>query len=263
MTDAPDFTALWRGVTVGLLLPDPAFGAAVDIDGLLVEPELHFAATAHSSRLMLMPRAGTFSRLLLEWESLPEIGVFTVGSLPPHPFDDAQTSRLETWMRDVAVLCHGSRDRIREAAERAVRDASEGHGTSLPPNTAPRTHLVSARIGTRVVGPDQGSPFGVVDVTAPRLVGPDTEAPGTSLDAVSFVERGGGADLGRRVTRRLGDEVVDVSFEIDDPRVAVSDLVGWYDQHIFREVLFDDVWQVYVHLIAGLDAPANVAYFGD
>ncbi|BDZ51861.1 hypothetical protein GCM10025867_41020 [Frondihabitans sucicola] len=164
MTPTESHTARWRELTVGLLLPDVAFGAAVDIEGLLVEPELHFAATPVSSRLLLMPRAGTFSRLLLEWENLPEIGVFTASTITVAPLLPDQIARLETWMRDVAVVCHANRDRIREASERAVRDAAAGLDTSLPPNEAARAHVVSAHVGTSVVGPQPGSTFGVVDV---------------------------------------------------------------------------------------------------
>lgn len=241
----------WREITIGLILPDSAFGAAVDVDDLLDDPELHFAATASSSRLMLMPQAGAFSRLLLEWETLPEIGVFTSSALTLAPVMPDQLARLETWMRDVAVVCHGLRDRIREAAERAVRDAALGHDTSLPANVAPRSHLVSAQVGTSVAGPGEASPFGVVDVEA---------VPG-SIDEMRFVRRETGETLGRRITRRDGDEIVDVALLPVADGVDVAELVTWYDQHIAREVLFDDVWQVYVHLIAGLDAPASIRYF--
>jgi hypothetical protein len=247
----PDFTLLWRDLTVGLALPDRAFGAAVDVDGLLSEPELHFAATPTSSRLMLMPRLGTFSRLLLEWETLPEIGVFTPSqALAAEKFDDDQMARLETWMRDVAVVLHANRDRIREASERVVTDAALGLDTSLPAEAAPHTHIVSAHVGTRVAGPPSGARHDVVEVN------------GTVPDASEFRDRSTGALLGRRLTHRGDDDIVDVTYLPVADGVAESDLVAWYDQHIFREVLFDDVWQVYVHLMAGLDAPANVVYFG-
>jgi hypothetical protein len=258
----PDFTLLWRELTVGLALPDRAFGAAVDVDSLLLEPELHFAATPTSSRLMLMPRLGVFTRLLLEWETLPEIGVFTAsqGLLSeklglPETFDNNELKRLETWMRDVAAVLHANRDRIREAAERVVRDAAQGLDTSLPTGTPPHTHVVSARVGTRVAGPVSGALHAVVDVTGPVAETPDT-------DVSDFTDHVTAQVLGRRITRRADGEVVDVLFVPVNDGVTEADLVLWYDQHIFREVLFDDVWQVYVHLIAGLDAPANVVYFG-
>ncbi|GAA4677966.1 hypothetical protein [Frondihabitans cladoniiphilus] len=263
MTRSPSLgsAALWHELTVGLVLPDRVFGAAVDIDGLLSDPELHFAATLTTSRLLLMPRAGSFARLSLEWETLPEIGVFTA-AMPPG--DDSLTAddrgRLETWMRDVASSCHALRDRIRESAERAVRDASEGQDTSLPESLPPHAHVVSAHVGTRVVGPSEGSPVGAVDVA-----GAGSGAAHPPLDAVTdesvFVERATGRVLGRRRTTRVEGEVVAVDYRAEDARVGRADLVRWYDQHIDREVLFDDVWQVYVHLLAGLEAPATVAYF--
>ncbi|MCU1526917.1 MAG: hypothetical protein JWP75_680 [Frondihabitans sp.] len=252
----PDFTLLWRDLTVGLALPDRAFGAAVDVDSLLIEPELHFAATPTSSRLMLMPRLGTFARLLLEWETLPEIGIFTASqAFLPEKFDEEQLRRLETWMRDVAVVLHANRDRIREAAERVVRDAAQGLDRSLPTGSSAHTHVVSAHVGTRVTGPAAGASHAVVDVIGPVADTGDT-------DISEFTDRVTGVRLGRRLTRRADDEVVEVVYLPLAEGVTETDLVLWYDQHIFREVLFDDVWQVYVHLIAGLDAPANVVYFG-
>lgn len=188
-------TPLWRDLTVGLSLPDAAFGAAIDIDGLLVEPDLHYTATAESSRLLLMPRAGTFTRLLLEWETLPEIGIFSATSFPADAFDSAELARLETWMRDAAFLLHSHRDLIRGSAERAVADAASGRDTSLPRTTTPSSHVVSVHVGTRV-----GEPF------------------------------------------------------------ETGDAAQTYDQHIFRELLFDDLWQAHVHLLAGLDAPASITY---
>lgn len=249
----------WRGFSAGLVLPDRAFGAAIDVDGLLIDPDLHFAATPTMSRLMLMPRAGTFSRLLLEWETLPEIGEFTAAVFPagaPSPFDAREIARLETWMRDVASMLHANRDRIRESAERCVRDASAGLDRSLPGALPDRAHVVSAVVGTRVDGPSVGSLFGVVDVL------PETESP--ERDTVVFVERSTGRRLGHRVTDRRGDQVIDVRLVVDgsDPRPGRDELATWFDQHIEREVLFDDVWQVYVHLLAGLEAPASVGYFG-
>jgi hypothetical protein len=239
----PPARVVWRELTVGLVLPERAFGAAVDVDGLLVEPDLHFTAAPTTSRLMLMPQAGAFSRLLLEWETLPEIGVFTAGTLGPSVFTAGQVARLETWMRDVAVVLHANRDRIRESAERAVRDASAGLATSLPGRLPEHAHVVSATVGTRVTGPAEGARFGVVDVVPAAEPGAGT----------LFVERGSGRLLGRRSG----------AGELDPARgtgVGDDDLAGWYDQHIFREVLFDDVWQVHVHLVAGLEPPANVTY---
>lgn len=184
---------LWRDLTVGLTLPDAAFGAAVDIDGLLVEPDLHYTATAAESRLLLMPRAGTFTRLTLEWETLPEIGRFASATFPPgaeSPFDPDETGRLETWMRDAAFLLHSHRGLIRESAERAVADAAGGLATSNPREAPAHTHVVSVHVGTRVGLPP------------------------------------------------LADS----------------------EQHVFREVLFDDLWQAHVHLLAGLEAPASITY---
>ncbi|AMM21932.1 hypothetical protein AX769_19525 [Frondihabitans sp. PAMC 28766] len=266
-------TVLWRGLTVGLVVPARAFGAAVDIDGLLIEPDLHFAATPTTSRLMLMPRAGAFSRLLLEWETLPEIGVFTASAWGPAPFADTELARLETWMRDVAVTLHSTRDRIREASERAVHDASSGLDTSLPTTVPEGAHVVSAVVGTRVSGPHPDAPFGVVDVSPARATGPES---GEML----FTQRSTGRLLGRRITTRDGDEIASARFEpavdasdtsadgtsahgtsADGARAATeADLAEWYEQHIFREVLFDDVWQVYVHLAAGLEPPVSVLY---
>lgn len=266
MSPSPGSSSPWHDLTVGLLLPDAAFGAAVDIDGLLRDPELHYAATTKTSRLMLMPRIGTFSRLLLEWETLPEIGVFTVGSLTPSPLSAEQIGRLETWMRDVAVVCHANRDRIRETSERAVRDAASGLDTSLPPSGAPHAQIVSAHIRTSVTGPPPGSAFGVVDVIAPMRL-PHDSAPADdgateSGDEMRFVARDSGTLLGRRITHRRGDAVMGVALESFADGVDAGDLTAWYDQHIAREVLFDDVWQVYVHLIAGLDAPSSIRYAG-
>ncbi|RKR72996.1 hypothetical protein C8E83_0078 [Frondihabitans australicus] len=251
---------LFRGLTVGLVLPDRAFGAAVDIDGLLVEPDLHFQATARSSRLLLMPRLGAFSRLLLEWENLPEIGTFTARTFPPGagaaaPFDDDELHRLETWMRDVAVLLHQHRDRIRASAERAVRDASAGLDTSLPDEVPEHSHVVSAVIGTRVAGPSASTPFGVVDVSEPRIL---PSRPST--DEMLVTERSTGRLLGRRITERAGDEIVSVDLHPELPAVDEALLSSAYEQHIVREVLFDDVWQTFVHLLAGLEAPASVTY---
>jgi hypothetical protein len=234
---------VWRELTVGLVLPDRAFGAAVDVDGLLVEPDLHFAATPTTSRLMLMPRLGAFARLLLEWETLPEIGVFTAGAFGPSVFTDRETAALETWMRDVAGVLHANRGRIRESAERAVRDASAGLDTSLPAELPSHAHLVSATVGTRVTGPEGGDPLGVVDV----------EPAAEPADGMLFVQR----DTGRMLGRRTAAGALDPAGSAD---VTADDLAGWYDQHISREVLFDDVWQVYVHLVAGLEPPANVTY---
>lgn len=247
MIPVPSLSSDWRQLTVGLVLPDVAFGAAVDVDDLLDEPELHFSATPSSSRLLLLPRAGSFTRLVLEWENLPEIGVFTAGAAPGDALPPEQTARLETWMRDVAVICHAMRDAIREASERAVDDAAAGASESLPRREAASTRVVSAHIGTSVAGPDPALPFGVVDV----VVG---DHPGLML----FVDRATGETLGRRITTRDGDEVVAVRFEPLAASVQPALLQAWYDQHIAREVLFDDVWQVYVHLITGLDAPASV-----
>lgn len=261
-TPPSDHATSWRELTVGFVLPDEAFGAAVDVEGLLFDPELHYTAQPTTSRLMLMPRAGTFTRLLLEWENLPEIGVFTSGSLGADAPPPDDVSRLETWMRDVAVVCHTHRDRIREASERAVRDATLGLDDSLPAHGALHAdvahthvvaaHVVSAHVGTSVRGPSPSARVGVVDVVA---------EPGRA-DEVRFVERETGRVLGRRITRRSGDDIVDTALVDDAPGVTRADLAGWYDQHIAREVLFDDVWQVYVHLIAGLDAPASVRYLG-
>jgi hypothetical protein len=257
-----DATGLWRGLTVGFALPDRAFGAAVDVDELLGEPELHYQASPETSRLLLLPRAGTFTRLTLEWETLPEIGVFFPPPLPasfgPGPFDEAETSRLETWMRDVAVVLHSNRDRIRATAERAVRDAAAGCEESLPAAAPPRAHVVSARVGTRVAGPTPGSPFGVVDVT--RAPASD-DAP--DLDEATFVERSTDRPLGSRVTLRAddGDGIAGVAYEATAAGVTTRDLESWYDQHIAREVLFDDVWQALTHLVAGLETPASVQYF--
>jgi len=257
VTNAESPTTAWRGLTVGLAIPDVAFGAAVDVDDLLVEPELHFTAAPSSSRLLLMPRAGSFTRLLLEWENLPEIGVFTAGTFGASPLAPGDVDRLETWMRDVAVLCHAARGTIREAAERAVRDAALGLDTSLPEAGDGRldgagggsAHVVSARVGTSVAGPL--ARYGVVDVI------PSDE----SHDEMWFVARATGARLGRRQTVRVGGEVLDVVVEPLAPDVRRSTLTGWFDQHIAREVLFDDVWQANVHLLAGLDAPASIRYF--
>jgi hypothetical protein len=254
-----DATGLWRGVTVGFSLPDRAFGAAVDVDELLADPELHYQAAPETSRLLLLPRAGTFSRLTLEWETLPEIGVFAAPPLPaglgPSPFDETETWRLETWMRDVAGVLHANRDRIRATAERAVSDAAAGRDESLPREASPRAHVVSARVGTRVAGPTPGSRFGVVDVArAPVVAG----AP--ALDEVVFVERSTGRPLGSRVTVRSDDGIAGAAYEATAPGVTTRDLEGWYDQHIAREVLFDDVWQALTHLVAGLETPASVQY---
>ncbi|ARC57664.1 hypothetical protein AS850_11335 [Frondihabitans sp. 762G35] len=260
MSVVVDATGLWRGLTVGFALPDRAFGAAVDVDGLLGDPELHYQASPETNRLLLMPRAGTFARLTLEWETLPEIGVFAAPPLPAalaaSPFDEAETSRLETWMRDVAGVLHANRDRIRATAERAVSDAAAGLDESLPREAPPRAHVVSSRVGTRVAGPDPGSRFGVVDVVrAPISAG----AP--ALDEALFVDRETGRPLGSRVTLRAADGIAGAAYEATATGVTTRDLQGWYDQHIAREVLFDDVWQALTHLVAGLETPASVQYF--
>lgn len=261
MVDAGTRPPLWRGLTVGIALPDRAFGAAIDIDGLLVEPDLHFQATPGSSRLMLMPRLGAFTRLLLEWETLPEIGRFTATTYPQGAgaagaFDARQLARLETWMRDVAVVLHENRDLVRASAERAVRDASTGAETSLPDAVPPRSHVVSAVVGTRVTGPSADSAIGVIDVGAPVILPHRPES-----DEMVFTERATGRIVGRRITERSGDDIVSVELRPEGPGTTEAVLAAAYEQHIVREVLFDDLWQTFVHLIAGLEAPASVAYF--
>jgi len=250
----------WRDVTIGFVLPEIAFGAAVSIDGLLEEPELHFAPGPAGSRLTLIPRVTTFARLLLEWETLPELGTFTASSLPGTAalsFDAAELARIGQWMRDVATHLHAYRRRIVEASERAIRDASAGLDRSMPeePTTHDSNvrgvHVVSARIGTRVAGPTGPEGLGVVDLL------PDPAGDGV------FVERATRRILGRRSTLRRADGGVEVDYRVDDDapqNVGRTELDGWYDQHIAREVLFDDVRQTYVHLIAGLDAPLSVSY---
>jgi hypothetical protein len=260
VVDAGTRPPLWRGLTVGIALPDRAFGAAIDIDGLLAEPDLHFQATQGSSRLMLMPRLGAFTRLLLEWETLPEIGRFTATTYPQGSgaagtFDERELARLETWMRDVAVVLHENRDLIRASAERAVRDASAGAETSLPDHLPPRTHVVSAIVGTRVTGPAADSELGVIDVGAPRIL---PHRPGS--DEMVFTERATGRVVGRRITERSGDDIVSVELRPEVPGTTEATLAAAYEQHIVREVLFDDLWQTFVHLVAGLEAPASVAY---
>ena len=267
----PPAPPAWHDLEVGLVLPDRAFGAAVDVEGLLDEPDVHYSATLGSSRLLVMPRAGTFSRLSLEWQTLPEVGVFAAHSFPPEEYDPGELARLETWMRDVASTCQALRGRIRESAERVVRDAAEGLERSLPDEAPDWAHVVTTHLGSLVVGPpalppqldDERTPVGVVDVDGPS----DSTAGASRLEPAAvdewvFRERAGGAVLGRRRVQRLGGEAGVLSYEVLDARVASSDLERWFDQHIVREVLFDDVWQVYVHLLAGLEAPLNVAYFG-
>jgi hypothetical protein len=260
MTPTTTSGAPWRELTVGLLLPEAAFGAAVGIDTLLTDPELHYTAAPASSRLLLLPRAGTFSRLLLVWENLPEIGVFTAAAMTIAPMLPEQIARLETWMRDVAVVLHANRDRIREASERVVRDATLGLASSLPSTDAPRSHVVAAAIGTNVAGPSPDTPFGIVDI---RAENPEPDSSTSEADqVVRFVQRATDLELGRRITRRSDSEIHAVALVPALAGVTPSQLADWYDQHIAREVLFDDVWQVYVHLVAGLDAPASIRDFG-
>lgn len=246
----------WRDLTVAIELPPAAFGAAVDVDDLLSDPDLHFATGAPTSRLVLMPRLGTFSRLVLEWETLPEIGIFSATSWPADTFTTAEIARLETWMRDVASVCHAHRDRVRATAERAVRDASSGLDRSEPRAVGvgdAMGHVVSAHVGTRAAGPTPGARYPIVDVTGP--VGAPLDP---SVRELRFVDRASGTELGRRVSAH---DDAESAFEPLSDGVTRDDLADWYDEHIVREVLFDDVWQVCVHLLAGLEAPADVVYF--
>lgn len=281
---------LWRDLSIAFELPEAAFGAAIDVDDLLVEPDLHFAVGSPTSRLVLMPRLGTFSRLVLEWETLPEIGVFSATSWPADSFTEAEVARLETWMRDVASILHSHRDLVRTTAERAVRDASSGLDRSDPDTVvdgetvttaddavarSDRTHVasahvaaahvVSAHVGTRAAGPAAGALYPIVDVTGPVSAPSDSAPsdsapsdPAPSMRELRFVDRASGTVLGRRRAERAD---APTAFEPLADDVSTDDLTGWYDEHIVREVLFDDVWQVCVHLLAGLEAPASVVYF--
>jgi len=250
----------WRLVRVSLAAPPESLVAADGVRDLLDEPELLWSPGLRQGTLAVLPRPGALTRVLLSWEWSVEAAAFTVQSWEPEPFSPAEAAALESWLRATALRLRDAEPAVEAAARRVVDDVAAGHDVSPAAPHDGSLVVVEARIGTAVVAPDARATHPRVDVLLP-----DPDDPGRE----SFVDARTGEALGERRTLEAGGEAVAFRYVVAEPvegaepqahAVTVDDLAHWHDQHIQRQMLADDVRQAAVHVLAGIDPPASVAY---
>ena len=252
---APSLASPWREVRIDFVVPESSAAAAADVRRLLPEPELHWAPGLRRGTLAVLPHPAALTRVLLSWEWTVAAADFSVHSFDDSPFSADERAALESWLRGAAARLQLLDGALEAAVERAVTDVASGSDRSAPPAGVPDGPVVGAVLGTRVAVPDARSAHPRVDVALPDGADPGWEV---------FVDAVDGERLGYR--RTLDDDGEPYAFSylvadhVDD--VSPDDLRHWHDQHIHRQLLADDVRQAYVHLLAGLDAPASVTYSG-
>ncbi|WP_423919259.1 hypothetical protein ACPEEZ_11970 [Frigoribacterium sp. 2-23] len=255
---APIRVTPWRDARVSFAVPLAARGAAADVLDLLDDPELHFSAGLRRGHLALLPSPLALTRVVLSWEWSVDAADFVVHSFEATPFDTAQRSRLERWMRASAVRLVAAQHDIDTAASDTAGRVARGDGVES-----------AAQVAIGGAAHDDDGPVEVVIGTAlastvdpaTRLVDvrlPDPTDPGWEV----FVDARNGDTLGYRQTLQRDGEPYAFSYFVADhvDEVTPGDLVHWHDQHIQRQMLDEDIRQVMVHLMSGLEAPASVRY---
>jgi len=269
----------WRRVEAGFLVPAAARDAAAAVRPLLDDPELHFTPGLRRGQLVLLPRAQAFVRVALTWEWSVEAASLAVQSWGDE-LPAADAAALEGWLRETARTLVTVERALDDAVARVVDDAADGLARSLPPRpgldllpagpssgaaaapppgaasgTAPaaRLDLVETTLVTRLGRPTPGDAHPRVDVVVPDASVPGVEA---------FVEAHGGRVLGDRRTVEHEGVATAFTYRVADGAegVTTTHLRHWHDQHLHARLLAEDARQAYVHLVAGLDAPASVRY---
>jgi hypothetical protein len=252
----PGRPAAWRVVRAWFAAPPRDLPEAAAVRSLLPDPELHWTPGLRRGTLAVLPGAGALTRVLLSWEWSVDAADFSVHSLEPTGWSEADHVALEAWLRAAAVTLQQHEAQVEAAVRRVVDDVTAGRGESRPADgTGGAGRSVEARLGTGVAGPDEGAAHPSVDVVLPAPDDPGREV---------FVDTATGTPLGERLTVVADGEAVAFRYVVaaghDD--VSPDDLVRWHDQHLHRQLLADDARQAAVHVVAGLEPPASIAYGG-
>lgn len=235
-----------RTITASYWLPDSAFGAAAAIDDLLHSPTVTFIPGRTEHRLILRPDHRLPTRARMSWMQHPGSATPTVEQLDHTTWTASDVARIDAWMRTLAARVHLLRAFIADAAERIMWDAADGIDESMPGDdeALEAGTLVSTSLITRVQPPTPTSGIGIVEV--------DWDS--TQDDLMVFIDSDSQRIIGWR--RTLGAlprprEVYTVSDQW--PTVTPEDLMGWYEQHLYRERLYDAAFLAITASMGGLE----------
>jgi hypothetical protein len=182
----------------------------------------------------------------MRWMEHPTAATPEIDHVGTLNWTSADVARIDHWMRSLAARVHLLRAFIADAAERIMWDAADGHDTSLPPDDEHLDGgtLISTPLLTRVQPPTRERGVGVVEV--------DWDS--TQDDLMVFIDADSQHVLGWRRTIGASPQPREV-YTVSErwPAVTPEDLMGWYEQHLYRERLFDAAFLAITHSMGGIE----------